>query len=221
MDGPMNIFQWYNIIFIGPAFLSAFWIAYTIFTGIGQDMDGGHDHSVDVDHDHDIDHDDFDQGPSGAGVLDFLNLKNRCPKTLGFSILFLTWGALGYVINMTIVKLPGILFLPAFAGNVFGVGIIAILTVRTVAPIIAKSLPSDDYNYPTTIDMIGKRGKVSNLMSIENGGSIVIDIGGGAPLVKRARLLDSYKGETLGRNSEVVVVDLEGDILVCAPISEI
>ena len=220
MQGPSNIFQWYNIIFVGPAFLAFFWLAYSIFTGVGHDADGGYDNDGESAHDHDGDDQEQSEG-SNTGALDFLHLKNRCPKTLGFSILFLTWGSLGYVINTAILKMPGVMFLPAFIANVVVVLFIAVMAVRISAPLIARSLPSDDFNYPTSVDLLGKRGKVSTLMSIEHGGNVVIDIGGGAPLIKKACLVEGYNGPTLNRDTEVLIVELRGEILICAPVAEI
>ncbi|MCK5606047.1 DUF1449 family protein, partial [Candidatus Pacearchaeota archaeon] len=163
--GPMNLLQWYNIIFIGPAGLALLYLTISIATGIdGADSEfdgdadghiGGHDefddhfdgHGGDAhdhgDHgDHASEVDDSDHHVSvGSDVLGILNLRNRCPKTFGFSVLFLTWGICGFFINTIIANWWGVFFIPAVLANVVLSLFVAVMSVRMIAPRIAAMIP--------------------------------------------------------------------------------
>lgn len=226
----MNFFismvQWYNIVFFAPCILSIVYISITVLSGLadGDDNHDGHNYddgsSDDGDDSDDSDSDEHNHNNHfslGVSMLDILNLRNRCPKFLAFSMLFLFWGVIGLGINRAIINFPGIIFICAFAGNVLFSGFISILLVRLIAPVIASTIPGSPVIFSEN-DFIGKKAKVSTILDRKNGGMVIIELNGSQTKVS-AILVPDYEGPSLKSGEEVLIIEKVNDIFLCSVIS--
>jgi hypothetical protein len=184
-------------------------------------FDGGSEHHF-LHHDtavsHDNAHGDDGDNVSGSGSFDLFNTRRRCPFTFAITAFLLIWGIGGYMCSIFELSLLPIGSYPVIAPliTVFLSGFIAVMIVRQIAPIIAKTLP---YGHGSTnkYDLIGMQANPSTMLAPGKVGYIEVCVSGGGVINKLARL--DGGSETLGRKDSVYITDYdyETDLYIVVP----
>jgi hypothetical protein len=215
-------FIWQNAIYAGMIFLSMLYFVITILGGLfeGDIADSG-EGDGECDGDDGADDSDDSQSDSGVlGSLDLLNTQHRCPFTFAITSLLLIWGMTGYLLNVFEISLIplSIGVVLGFLSNMFLSGFLALMIVRRIAPLIARTMPCGQGS-TNRFDLIGKMARPSTILEPKKTGYIEICLPNGGIVNKLAKL----EGDTgvLRRQDTVYVSDYdhESDIYTVIPVS--
>lgn len=210
-----NPLEWYNFIFVGPGILALIYFIVAFFTGFESE-------GFDVDGDGEVDSADGDGAELGSGfVYSLLAIDDRRLTMLGFAMLFLCWGLIGYFANISVVKnFWGVFKVPAFIGNCIFTALVSIVFVRKLMPVASRFLAPQDEPPVTTESLIGRRATVSTVLELGRPGFIVIPTTGGS-FAKEMAILVNYEGEVLKEGEEVVVVGYKNGKYECTPVANL
>lgn len=218
----MNPFAWYNAIYFGLFILP---MIYWTLTALGLisdsfDIDG----DMDMDGDGDVDAD-VDAEISFLGsFMGVLNAK-KCPLTMALGLLMLSWGVFGYTLNSIILSnIPDIIiikelsFLTMFFVVLAGSGLAALLLVRRVAPLMARSLPQECPSLGKRA-FVGHIAEVSTILKPDSEGMIIVDVGH-AIMSYTALLQDSQTPLKRGDKVQIIGYDEEKERFICCPYTD-
>lgn len=188
--GFYEFWAWYNLVFAMPIgfalVLLILMMKGLVPTEGGLDIEVDHDvsfdHDIGADHEleseveHDLGHDTSHESSQGfgKGALSVLGV-GRCPLSVIFMSLSLTWGCIGLVSNMVLGKM---LYLPTFIFPWISMGITFVLSIAltgAIARLIARIIPSmETYSQPLR-QLVGKEGTTSSIVSPAFGQAFVKD----------------------------------------------
>jgi len=227
----INIFDWYNIIFLIPLAIGLLMILGSALGVLGHGDVGhdlGHDLGHDAEHDvgHDTEHDSENEAGSGhAGALDlnagtlhglswalsFLGV-GRVPFTVLLMVCALIFGGAGmcmnYLLGPVISKVPAMAILSigvAFAAMIFLTG--------AIARIVSRLMPSTETYIASPKDLLGKTGTIIVETNTQNGFAHVLD------QFKNLQQIGCRTTEgTLPIGTEIVVIERrEEDVYIVEP----
>ena len=179
------LLNWWNLIFLLPFALALVYLGLYTASGItfgdgdlgadgdldadadadvDHDLDADHDldtdHDADADHDADSDHDAETEGEHESQVSPHLAAitwlgVGRVPVSVLLMVLFLTWGAVGFVINAALERRGA----AAALISVPGAAVAGLLVTHFVAVLIARYLPLYETTARRRHELLGSIGE--------------------------------------------------------------
>lgn len=225
--------QWYNAIFAVIFCTGLIYALVYAFLGhgdeIGSDIshDAEIDHDVDHDFEHDIEHDHDSDMEHGAGVenngiliqaLSFLGV-GRCPISIIFIVLFMTWGFTGITANAFFLSMKIVPYQIYFWFSLAIATIVSVLVTRYLSMLVAKMIPRTESSAVELSSLVGKYGEAKVSIDRDGGSARVKDQHGTQHIIYCITKND----KPIGVNNPIIVLQYlsEKEIFVVAKKPEI